>query len=54
MQPAMRDARNDSGVDSEAKWIRLAKQLFLDLAYMSLVGRVQRDRQYRCDLGSDT
>ena len=37
MQPKKGDARNGAEMDSEAKWIRLAKQLFLDLAYMSLV-----------------
>ena len=37
MQPKKGDARNGAEMDSEAKWIRLSKQLFLDLAYMSLV-----------------
>ena len=39
MQPKKGDARSEAAaeVDSESKWIRLTKQLFLDLAYMSLV-----------------
>lgn len=37
MQPKKGDARNGAEVDSETKWIRLTKQLLLDLAYMSLV-----------------
>ena len=39
MQPKKGDARGEAAaeLDSEAKWIRLTKQLFLDLAYMSLV-----------------
>ena len=38
MQPKKGDAtKGGDDLDSEAKWIRLTKQLFLDLAYMSLV-----------------
>ena len=39
MQPKKGDARSEAAaqVDSESKWIRVTKQLFLDLAYMSLV-----------------
>ena len=39
MQPKKGDARSEAAaeVDTESKWIRLTKQLFLDLAYMSLV-----------------
>lgn len=38
MQPKKGDpTRSVDDLDSESKWIRLTKQLFLDLAYMSLV-----------------
>ena len=39
MQPKKGDARSEAAaqVDSESMWVRLTKQLFLDLAYMSLV-----------------
>ena len=39
MQLKKGDLRGEAAteVDSESKWIRLTKQLFLDLAYMSLV-----------------